>query len=91
MTKKRTKKRESETEKSGAKTAVLTWQLQSGVSRGVAHARRRVSAVGHVRLRALGLAVDHGQAETQAFRVGLGPGRKDDTGLQRKSWLQKSI
>lgn len=61
--------------------AVLTRELQPGVARGVAHARRRVSAVGHVRLRALGLAVDHGQTQAQPFGVGLGPGQKDDTGL----------
>lgn len=61
--------------------ADLTRELQPSVSSGVAHARRRVSAVGHVRLRALGLAVDHGQAQTQAFGVGLGPGKKDDTPL----------
>lgn len=60
---------------------MLTRELQPGVSRGVAHARRRVSAVGHVRLGALGLAVDHGQAQTQAFGVGLSPGQRDDTGL----------
>lgn len=54
----------------------LTRELQTGVSRGVAHTRRRVSSVGHVGLRALGLAVDHGQAQTQALSVGLGPGHK---------------
>lgn len=63
------------------KTVVLTRELQPGVSRGVAHARRRVSAVGHVRLGALGLAVDDGQAQTQAFGVGLSPGQRDETGL----------
>lgn len=68
-------------ETNGAKTVVLTRELQPGVSRGVAHARRRVSAVGHVRLGALGLAVDHGQAQTQAFGVGLSPGQRDETGL----------
>lgn len=62
------------------KTAVLTRELEPRVSRGVAHARRGVSAVGHVRLGALGLAVDHSQAQAQAFGVGLSPGQRDNDG-----------
>lgn len=44
------------------KLGVLTRELKPCVSSGVAYAGRGVSSISHVRLGALGLAVNHGQA-----------------------------
>lgn len=62
------------------KRATLTWQLQAGVHRGVLDHRRGVAAVVHVQLGALGLAVDHRQAQAEPLGVGLGPARETGSG-----------
>lgn len=55
---------------------VLTRQLQSRVSCGVAYTRWGVSSVGHVWLWTLGFSVDHSQTQAQAFCIRLSSERQ---------------
>lgn len=53
------------------KTDWLTRQLQSSVAGGIAHTRWGVSSIGHVRLGALSLPMNHSQTQTQTLCVRL--------------------